>query len=127
MIFSALNLVKRRTSDVDISTFNQFFLIAIEEGKNQRPNVRTIHVRIRHDHHTVITEIFNIEILSFNPQAKGRNQRLDLSVFINLGIVGFLDVENFSAQRKNRLKTTIASLFGGASSGISLHNVNLRF
>ena len=39
----------------------------------------------------------------------------------------FLDVEEFAAQRKDRLRATVAALFGRATCGVTLDNVELGF
>ena len=87
----------------------------------------TVHVGVGHDHDTVVAEVLHIEVLALDPQAQGRDQRLDLRVFVDLGVVGFFNVEDLAPQRQDRLKAAVAALLGGATSGVALNDVDLRF
>ena len=127
MIFAALHLVERRTSDIDVAAFHQRLLIAEEEGEDQGANVGAVHVGVSHDDDPVITKILLFEFFAPNAKTKGRNQGLDFGVFVDLGVVGFLDVENLAAQGQDGLKTPIPALLGRTASGIPFHDVDLGF
>ena len=127
VLLTALHFVEGRTSNVDVATFHQLFLIAIEECQQQGADVRTIHIGVGHDHDAVVTQILHIKIFSFDAQTKGCYERLNFCVLVDLGVIGFLDVEDLAAQRKDRLETPIPALFGGSTSGVALHDVNLGF
>ena len=127
VIFAALHLVERRTSDINVAAFHQGLLITEEEGEDQGTNVGAVHVGVSHNDDPVITKILLIEFFAPNAKAKGRNQGLDFGVFVDLGVVGFLDVENLAAQGQDGLKTTIPALLGRTASGIPFHDVDLGF
>ena len=73
VVLTPLNFVQRRTSNVDVATLHKFTLIAIEEGENQRADVRAINVSIGHDHDAVVTKIADIKFFALNAQTKSRN------------------------------------------------------
>ena len=125
MIFTALHFVQRRAGDVDVSPFHKLPLVAIEERENQRANVGTIHISISHDHDAVIPQIFHIELFTLDAQAEGRDQGLNLGVLVNLGVIGFLNIQNLAPQRQDRLVAAITPLLGGATCGVTLNDINL--
>ena len=51
---------------------NQRLHIAIEEGEEQRANMRAVHVRIGHDDNLAIAGLIQIKIIA-NTAAKGGN------------------------------------------------------
>jgi len=79
-----LYLVQRRTGDVDVTAVNEIPLVAVEEGEEEESNVRPVHVGVRHDHHAVVAQGGWVEWLSASPQSQGRDQRLQLSVLVDL-------------------------------------------
>ena len=127
VVLPALHFVERRTGDVDVTTFHQLLLVTVEEGEQQGADVGTVHVGVGHDHDSVVTEVLHIEVLTLDPQAQGGDQRLNLSVLVDLGVVGLLDVEDLAPQRQDRLETTVAALLGGATSGVTLNDVCLLY
>ena len=127
VVLAPLNFVQRRTCNIDVATLHKFALIAVEEGENQRSDVSAIHISIGHDHDTVIAKIADIKFFALNAQTESRNQGLNLSIFVDLGVIRLLNVENLAPQGKNRLIAAIAALFGRATSRITLNDVDLRF
>ena len=127
MVLAALNFVERRAGDVDVTALHQLLLVAVEEGEQQGADVGAVHVGVGHDHDPVVTEVLHVEVLTLDPQAQGRYQRLDLSVLVDLGVIGLLDVEDLAPQRQDCLEATVAALLGGATSGVALHDVDLGF
>src|SRR4051812_18011194 len=57
--------------------------------------------------------------------AAGGDERADFLVGKHFVETGFLGVDEFSAERKDRLKAAIATLFGGATGGVAFDDVKL--
>lgn len=92
MVFTALNFIERRASDIYKATFHQGPLITEEESEDQSANVGAINIGIGHDNDAVITQILLIKFLAFNTQAQGCDQGLDFRIFIDLGVVCFFNI-----------------------------------
>src|SRR2546423_14618276 len=88
-----------------------------------RSNMRTIHVCIRHDDDPAVTQlgdikasfVLTIAILFWFADARsdGGDHRLNLVVFKKLVLARFLDIDEFAADRQNRLITPIPPLPSG--------------
>jgi hypothetical protein len=88
--------------------------------------VRAVHVGVRHYDDATVTELCDVEdafvfavalFLGFaDPSADRRDHCLNFSVLEELIFARFLNVDEFAADRKDRLVTSIASLFRGAAS-----------
>ena len=83
--------------------------------------MRSIHVRIGHDNHCVVTQLGDIELFGTNTAAQSGNQCTDLSTGEHLIEAGFLYVEDLTLEWKNRLRATIPALLGRTPCRISLH------
>ena len=100
-----------------------------EKCEEQRANVRTVHVGIGHDDDSTVAQLRHVETALFlfavaidpvftrfaDARANGGDHRLDLRVLEKLIFARLFNVDQLSANRKDRLITAIASLLGGAA------------
>ena len=97
--------------------------------------MRAVHVGIGHDDDPAVAQLGDIEtafvlavaiLFRFaDAGADGRDHRLDFGVLEDLIVARFLDVDQFAANRQNRLVTPVASLLGGAAGRIAFDDVKL--
>ena len=91
--------------------------------------MRTVHVRIGHDDDPAVPQFFEVEgsfaVAVSDSGADGGDHRLNFQILQHLVQTGLLDVYQFSANWKNRLKSSVTTLFGGATGGIAFHDVEL--
>ena len=126
----ALHFVERRLRDVDVARVNQPAHVAEKERQQQRADVRAVDIGVRHDDDFVIARLFDVEFRLFvlpafaDARAERRDHRLDFRVFEHFVEADALHVENLPAQRQNRLRAPIPSLFGGAAGGIALDEID---
>ncbi len=85
--------------------------------------MRTVNVGIGHQNDFAVAEFVDIEIVADTATEclNDGNQRL---VGIHLVKTGFFHVQDFTAQRQNRLITAVASVFCGTAGGISLDKIH---
>src|SRR5438874_344745 len=103
LLLTALHLVERRLSNVDVATFDQHRYLTIEEREQQRPDVRAVHVRVRHDDDAVIAQLVDVELVASYSAAQSRDQRTDLGRRYHLVETGFLDIQDLAFQRQDGL------------------------
>ena len=84
--------------------------LPVEEGQQQRPDVRAVDVGIGHDHDLAVAQLRDVELVLTDPGAQRGDDRADLLVAQHLVEARLLDVEDLAAQRQDRLETTISSL-----------------
>ena len=93
--------------------------------------MRTVHVRICHDDDFVVADLLDVEgtflVAITNTGTNGGDHGLDLLVLKHLVEAGFLHVDQFTADRENRLGASITTLLGRATRGITLNNVEFGF
>ena len=53
--------VKRRLGDVKVPTLHQFAHLAEKERQQQRPDMRSVHVGVRHDDDAVVAQLASVE------------------------------------------------------------------
>src|SRR6266542_4297258 len=116
--------IERRLRDVEVARFDQLGHLAIEESQQKRPDVRPVHVGVRHQDQLVIADVLDREIL-LDSGADGGDDRPDLLVRQHLVDARLLDVQNLSAQGKNRLERTIAALLRRAARAVTLDEIDL--
>ena len=126
LLAAARYLVERRLGDIYVSALDQRRHVAEKERQEQRAYVRTVDVRVGHDDDPLIAQLLCVEVLFLAPDAASqrRNQCGDLVGRQHLVQPGFFHVENLSAQRQDRLRATIARLFGGTAGRIALDQEN---
>ena len=125
-LLTLLHLVERRLRDVEISLVDQLRHLAIEERQQQCADVRTVDVRVGHDDDLMVTELFDVEVVAtLDAAAERRDQRADLRARNHLFETRAFDVEDLSAQRKNRLEAAVSALLCAATRRIALDDINL--
>ena len=94
---------ERRLGNVQIAVFDQRFHLAVEEGEQQRTNVRPVHVGIGHDDDATVANLGDVEVEA-DAAADGGDDIAD-------GLVGedfvdpcFLDVQNLAAEGQDGLE-----------------------
>ena len=105
--------------------FNQFRHILVEKRHQKRGNVCAVHVRIGHDDNFLVTQVF-LFVIVFGAAAQRFNHIFDFLILRNLIQAGTGNVQDFPAQRQNRLRHTVASLLGGSPCRVALDNKYFR-
>lgn len=77
-------LVERRTGYVDIPFLEELLLIPVQEGEDEQADVRSVHVRIRHDDDAMVTQLLQIELHASHPQTQRGDHGLQLCVLVDL-------------------------------------------
>ncbi|MNE41324.1 hypothetical protein D3C80_1353880 [compost metagenome] len=106
-----------------MATFNNFRHLTIEEGQQQRTDVRTIDVRIGHDDDAVITQFIRVVLVTTDTTAKRGDKGSDFLRGEHFVEARFLNVEDFPLQRQNRLVLTVTPLLRRAARGVPFHQV----
>nr|GFD46926.1 hypothetical protein [Tanacetum cinerariifolium] len=134
----ALHEVERRQGNVNVALVNKLPHIAEEEREDERANVRTVDISIGHDDDFVVAQLAEVQRAGFvavvvgaesqrlplvERDAERGNHVLDFLVFQNLVLLGFLHVQDFTAQRQDGLKRPVAAHFGGAAGRVPFHEV----
>ena len=86
-----------------------------------------VYVCICHQANAVVAQAISSEVFAFDPQSQCGDEGLNFVVLVDLGVVGFLNVEDFASLRKNGLESAIASLLRTTTRRVPLHNEDLRF
>jgi len=125
----ALDAVEGRLGDVDVAGLDQAGHLAVEEGKEQRADVRTVDVRVRHDDQLVVAALGDVEsavaLVLANAGAAGGDDGADFLVGEDLVDAGLLDVEDLALDRQDCLVAAVAALLGGATGGVAFDDVEL--
>src|SRR2546422_883215 len=116
--------VQRRLRDVDVAGVDQLLHFLIEEGEEQRPDVRAVHVGVGHDDDLVIPRVLDLEVLA-HAGADGGDHGPDLLVGEDLVDPGFLYVEDLAAQWQDGLELAHARHLGRSTRRIALDQEHL--
>ena len=116
--------VERRLGDVDVARLDQLLHLPEEEGQQQRPDVRAVHVGVGHQDDLVVPRVLQLEIL-LHAGADGGDHRPDLLVAEDLVDPGPLDVQDLAAERQDGLERAVAALLGAAAGRVALDQVDL--
>ncbi len=117
---AAGDLVERRLGDQQVAVLDQFGHLAVEEGQQQRADVRAVDVGVGHDHDLVIAQLGEVEFLAADAGAERLDDGPDLAAGEHPVEARAFDVEQFTAQGKDRLVLAVAALLGRAAGGIAL-------
>ena len=71
--FALLHFVEGRLSNVEIAIVDKLWVLPKEEGEQERTNVRSVDISIRHDDDAVVTKFVEV-LLDANTTAQGGNQ-----------------------------------------------------
>ncbi len=110
LLLAFFHLVERWLRDINMAALNDFRHLSIEEGQQQRTDVRTVDVGIGHDDDAVITQLVRVVLIAANAAAQRGDQRGNFLRSEHLIEARFLDVEDFTLQRQNRLILTVTAL-----------------
>ncbi len=122
---SALGAEERRLRDVDVAAIHELAHLPVEEREEQRADVRSVHVRVRHDDDAVVPQAVGVELVLADAAAERRDQRADLLVAQHLVEACLLDVQDLAFDRQNRLEPAVASLLGRSAGRLALDDVEL--
>jgi hypothetical protein len=93
LFLAGLDLVQRRLGDVDVAALHQLGHLAVEEGQQQRADVRAVHVGVGHDDDAVVAQLGDVEVvvagLAVPPALPMPVPRAVISVRISLLVSSF--------------------------------------
>ena len=104
---------------------NKLRHLLIEKCDQQRGNMGTVNIGIRHDDDFFVAQA-GVIIARACATAKRLHQIVDLLALLHFCSCGIGDVQNFAAQGKNGLGFPVARLFCATAGAVALHNENLR-
>ena len=121
--------IQRRLSDVHVAVPDELGHLAVEEGQEQRADVGSVDIGVGHDDDLVVAEILDLEgplaLPGSDSGADGGDHRPDFVVLQHLVETSLLDVDEFTADRKDGLELSIAPLLGRATCRVALNDVQL--
>ncbi len=116
-----LDAVERGLGDEHMATVDQVRHMPEEEGEQKRPDVRTVHVGVRHQDHLVVAKLGDIEVVLADARADGRDHRADFFVRQHLVVAGLLNIQDLAFEREDGLIAAVAARFRGPARGLALH------
>ena len=117
--------IERRHRQIEVAVVDQAAHLAIEEGDEQRRDVGAVDVGVGHDDDAAVAQIL-VAIVRAGAAAERLREVGELLVLCELVLAGGGDIEDFAAQRQDRLRSAVARLLGRAAGGIALDDKNLR-
>ena len=124
--FAARDLIERRLRDEEMAAHRPAARICrIEEGEEQRADMRAVDIGVRHDDDLVVAELGGVELVLADAGAEREDQRADLLGGEHLVEARALDVQDLAAQRQHRLVVAVAALLGRAAGRVALHQEEL--
>ena len=99
--------------------------LAVEEGQQQRPDVRPVDIGVGHDDDLVVAHLEGVELVLADPGAETLDEGPDLLRGQHPVEARLLDVEDLAPQRQDRLESPIAALFGRTAGRIALDDEDL--
>ena len=118
-----LDFEERWLSDVDTAVLDQFAEVTEDERQQQRADVAAVDVGIGHQDQLAVAPLLDVFELSTGRDSDRFEDVADLDVVENLGEDRFLDVQDFAAQRQDRLRVGVAAGVGGAAGRIAFDEV----
>ncbi|SVK46639.1 Uncharacterised protein [Acinetobacter baumannii] len=106
-----------------MATLDDFRHLAVEEGQQQRTDVRTVDVGIGHDDDAVVTQLVRAVLVAADAATQRGDQRRHFLRREHFVETRFLDVEDFPLQRQDSLILAVAPLLGRAARGVPFHQV----
>ena len=120
VVLALSDFVERRLGDAQVAALDDARKLAVQERQQQGADVRPVHVRVGHDDDLVIAQLGQVVVFLADTGAEGRQQQPDFLRRQHFVEAGFFDVQDFAAQRKNRLRAPVAALLGRAARGVAL-------
>ena len=91
--------------------------------------MRAVDVRSRHQDDLVVARLGCIEravtLMIADASAQSGDQAANFIIVEHFIEAGFLNVEQFTTNRQDRLRRTVAPLLSGSTCGVTLHNIEL--
>src|SRR5208282_1464502 len=119
-----LGAEQRWLRDVEVAVLDNLDELAEKERQQQRADVRSVNVRVGHDHDRVIAQLAQVLVVA-DSHSERRDQDAQLLRRQHLVDARALDVQNFAAQRQNSLGLAIAALLGRPACRRPLDQVQL--
>ena len=104
--------------------FNQRLHITVEEGQQQRTDMRTVDVGICHNNNLAITCLVQIKVIA-DTAAESGNHIANFFTAQHLIKTCLFNIKDFTAQRQNSLEITVTSLLGTAACRVTFDQINL--
>ena len=106
-----------------MASFYQCRHLTVEKGQQQRTNMGTIDVGVRHDDDAVIAQFVGIELFSSNSTTHCGNQCAYFGRRKHLVESSFFDIKDLPLQRQNRLGAPVPALFCRTACGVTLYKI----
>src|SRR5262245_19078868 len=123
-LLADVDAIERRLGQEHPAAGDQLRHVPEDEREQQRRDVMTVRIGVRENDHLAVPESREIEVLA-RATAERRYEIRKLLVFEYLRERRALGVEDLAAQRQDGLSCTVATLFGGSSGRVALHDENL--
>src|SRR5699024_5139784 len=115
-------LVERWLYKIHVTVLDQRAHESEQQREQQRPDVLSVHIGIRHEYELVVAQFRDVELVVDSGAERG-DHRLYLGVLEYPVDPCLLHIDDLATKRQDRLVHGVAALLGGAARGISLHNV----
>ena len=116
--------VQRRLGEVEVAVLDDLGHVAVEEGHQQRADVRAVDVRVGQQDDLVVAQLGDVERLA-DARAEGDDQRPDLLAREHLVDARLLDVEHLAEHRQHGLEVPVTALLGRATGRVALDDEQL--
>ena len=116
--------VERRLGDQDVAVFHQRTHVAEQEGQQQRTDVQSVVIGVRHDDDAPVTQPGQVEILVDADPERG-DDGLELVVAQHRVDAGLLHVERLPPEREDGLEGLVPARLGRAAGRVALDEVDL--
>ena len=122
-------LIKRRTSDIEVSLLDDLFHMTEEQSHNKGRDMGTVDIGIGHDDHFVITDLAEVErfriFFGSKRDTEGGEDVTYLFGLEHLMLHRFLDVQDLTAKRQDSLVYTVTSGLRRTACRVSLDEEEL--
>ncbi len=110
LLFSGSQLIERGLGNIYVAALNKLWHLAVEKRQQQRPDMRSVNIRICHDNDPVITQATDIEVVCAYPCPERGNERSHFVRRQHLIESCFFYIEDLTFERQDRLKSSVPSL-----------------
>ncbi len=117
--------VERRHGEIKMAGLDQFRRLPVEEGDQQRGDMRAVDVGVGHDDDLLVAQLLFL-VMRADAAAERLDEIGELLVGGELVARGAGDVQNLAAQRQDRLIGAVARLLGRAAGRIALDDKYFR-
>ncbi len=125
LFFSFLHQIQRRSSNIQVSLFNNRSHMPEKQSHNQSSNMRTIHVGIGHNNDFMVTNFAQIYIHTVIIRSRSNPQSFEYHdnfiALIHPVTHRLFHIQNLTPKWQDSLKLAVTSLFCRSACRISLH------